>query len=402
MTNNTDSKSMTVDYCILGGGMVGGAAALGLAKLGYTVAVIESQQPISFDPQALPDLRVSALNRFTQNLLTDLDVWDDILAMRSKRYHKLSVWEQSSKRDANALHFEASEVGESYLGYFVENRILQLALLNKLRDDFPTQVSIHFRKAQNIDIGKANSPATVTLENGEKIQAKSVIAADGGFSQLRSIANIGTTGWQYEQKANVFLVKMHDDFDAATWQEFTAQGPLAFLPLFGGYASLVWYAGQAVSESLANTSIENCKPMIVDAFPSLLGDFDVVSKTSFGLRRMHANNYWRGNVVLLGDAAHQINPLAGQGVNLGFKDVAALLESIKNSPISSTNKEAFADYETKRRGANLLMMTAMDGFYATFSNEIAPLKVLRSLGIKVANSAGPIKHRVLKYAMGID
>jgi 2-octaprenyl-3-methyl-6-methoxy-1,4-benzoquinol hydroxylase len=157
-----------------------------------------------------------------------------------------------------------------------------------------------------------------------------------------------------------------------------------------------------MSQHIRNTNNDVIKKEVLARFPSILGDFEILDKTGFPLRRMHANTYWRKNVVLIGDAAHQINPLAGQGVNLGFKDVDALVESIKNNPITDVNKQALINYEKTRRTPNLLMMSAMDVFYQTFSNDISVLKMLRNLGVQVANMAGPIKHKVLKYAMGLE
>jgi 2-octaprenyl-3-methyl-6-methoxy-1,4-benzoquinol hydroxylase len=200
----------------------------------------------------------------------------------------------------------------------------------------------------------------------------------------------------------VLLVKMASEFESATWQQFTPQGPVAFLPLFDGHANLVWYADSSISQHIRNTNNDVIKKEVVDRFPSTLGDFEILDKTGFPLRRMHANAYWRENVVLIGDAAHQINPLAGQGVNLGFKDVDTLVESIKNNPITTTNKQALINYEKTRRTPNLLMMSAMDVFYQTFSNDISVLKMIRNVGVQVANMAGPIKQKVLKYAMGIE
>lgn len=382
------------DYCIFGGGMIGGAMAIGLSRLGYKVAVIEAHKPESFNMDSFPDLRVSALNRFTQRLLQRYNVWDRVVAMRCQQYQRLSVWENA----ASPLHFEASQIGENYLGYFVENRILQLALLETIESEHPSNIQVVYAKA--IDINVSNG--CIKLDNADHIYANTLIGADGGNSQLREEANIGITGWQYEQRANVFLVKMMSEFEAATWQQFTPQGPIAFLPLFNGYANLVWYADAATSQYIRNTSIKEIKKDVLARFPSSLGNFEVVDKTAFPLRRMHANRYSRNNVVLIGDAAHQINPLAGQGVNLGFKDVAALVESIKNKPITESNHAALLDYENKRRIPNLLMMSAMDVFYQTFSNDVSPLKLLRNLGIRAANKAGPFKNKALKYAMGIE
>ncbi|WP_412972886.1 FAD-dependent oxidoreductase [Glaciecola sp. MF2-115] len=385
---------LSVDYCILGGGMVGCATAIGLSKLGYKVAIVEAHKPKAYNAKDLPDLRVSALNRYTQSLLQSYKVWDKVVSMRCKQYQRLSVWEDISR----PLHFDASEIGESYLGYFVENRILQLALLDTIEQEHSNSIQVFYAKAADIQLSKSS----VLLDNDTQISANIFVGADGGHSQLRQAANIGTTGWQYEQQANVLLVKMHSDFEAATWQQFTPSGPVAFLPLFDNYASLVWYADSPISQDIRLASNEEIRKQVITRFPSILGDFEVIDKTGFPLRRMHANQYWRNNVVLVGDAAHQINPLAGQGVNLGFKDVGALVESIKNNPIYETNKQAFIDYENERRSPNLLMMSAMDVFYQTFSNNIGPLRVIRNAGIQIANLAGPIKQKALKYAMGFE
>jgi len=385
---------MIVDYCIFGGGMVGAAMAIGLSRLGYKVAVIEAHEPKAFDHKQLPDLRVSALNRRTQTLLEEYNVWDKVVAMRCQQYHRLAVWENAG----SPLHFEAAQIGESYLGYFVENRILQLALLDTVEQEHADNIQVVYAKAVDINLSNGG----VTLDNGVHVYANTLIGADGGHSQLRKQARIGVTGWQYEQQANVLLVKMASEFEAATWQQFTPHGPIAFLPLFDGYASLVWYADSATSQHIRSASNGDIKKEALARFPSSLGDFEVINKTGFPLRRMHANQYSKDKVVLIGDAAHQINPLAGQGVNLGFKDVAALVESIKNNPITESNKQALLDYETKRRTANLLMMSAMDVFYQTFSNDIAALKVLRNFGVRLANKSGPIKTKALKYAMGIE
>jgi 2-octaprenyl-3-methyl-6-methoxy-1,4-benzoquinol hydroxylase len=360
--------------------------------------VIEANRPDAFDHLSPPDLRVSALNRYTQSLLSSFGVWEDVLAMRAKQYSRLSVWEDIN----SALHFEAEQINEKYLGYFVENRILQLALLNKLDNAYADNVTIVYQTPERIELDHSEEGALVSLSDGSEVRAEVMVAADGGFSQLRSAANIGTTAWQYKQNANVLLVKMVNDFEAATWQQFTPNGPVAFLPLFDNYASLVWYGDNELSETLKQASRSECKAKVQEAFPTILGDFDVIDKNAFPLRRMHANQYWRKNVVLVGDAAHQINPLAGQGVNLGFKDVGALIDSLKINPVSATNKQAFIDYERSRRVPNLAMMTAMDVFYQTFSNDILPLKIMRNMGVRLADKTGPVKQKVLKYAMGME
>jgi 2-octaprenyl-3-methyl-6-methoxy-1,4-benzoquinol hydroxylase len=296
---------ITADYCIFGGGMVGGAMAIGLSKLGYKVAVIEAHKPKPFNKVDLPDLRVSALNRLTQRLLKRYNVWDKVIAMRCQQYQRLSVWENS----ARALHFEASQIGESYLGYFVENRILQLALIDTIEQEHADNIHVVYGRAISINV----TEGSVQLDNDIHIQANMLIGADGGNSQLRQQANIGVTGWQYEQQANVLLVKMASKFESATWQQFTPQGPVAFLPLFDGHANLVWYADSPMSQHIRNTNNDVIKKEVLARFPSILGDFEILDKTGFPLRRMHANTYWRKNVVLIGDAAHQNKPIGRSG-----------------------------------------------------------------------------------------
>jgi 2-octaprenyl-3-methyl-6-methoxy-1,4-benzoquinol hydroxylase len=380
------------DICVVGAGMVGAASACAFAKNGYKVAVIEPYMPEPFETQQAPDLRVSALNKHSLDLLSDLHALENIEKMRFRRYDSLQVWENELARTS----FSAQDIGESQLGIFAENRIIQLALLQSIEDNFAGNITMFNAKAERIQ----TQSAELALESNELIQAKLIVGADGANSQVREAANIGQTGWDYAQRANLILINMHNKIADTTWQQFTPNGPLALLPMHDNYACLVWYASSEQSESIQSMSFEELKVAIVDTFPSQLEEFDVVEKAGFPLTRMHANHYWKDKAVLVGDAAHTINPLAGQGVNLGFKDVAALSESLKKASIDDL-RHALTTYEHKRRAQNLLMMSSMDALYATFSNDIGPLKLLRNLALGAAERAGPLKNMALKYAMGI-
>jgi 2-octaprenyl-3-methyl-6-methoxy-1,4-benzoquinol hydroxylase len=250
----------------------------------------------------------------------------------------------------------------------------------------------------------------ITLEDGQVIQGKILIGADGGQSVVRDAANIGVQGWQYAQQALGIKIKTNAAQQDITWQQFTADGPMAFLPLYNGFASLVWYHNAEDIRELKNLSKTKLKQHILQHFPADLPDFEVLDVAAFPLTRMHANQYFRGNTVLIGDAAHTINPLAGQGVNLGFKDVAALLRVIseelathdRTTVLQSNHySQWLKKYEVARRRDNLVMMSAMDLLYSTFSNNNMPLKLLRNLGLTLANKAGPIKNKAMKYAMGL-
>ena len=389
-----------VDFCINGGGMVGAALALGLAQQQYNVVVIEPFLPKPYSDSDGPDLRVSAISDASVTLLEALGAWQHIKAMRVKPYTGLSVWDEPQHR----TDFTSQSINVPQLGYFVENRLLQLGCLQAL-EQFENVTVITGQKVKRIALEQA---ATITLADDTQIQAQWVIGADGANSQVRQAAGIGTNGWQYAQQAMGITVEMHKPVDAITWQQFTPSGPKAFLPMFGNYASLVWY--DSVDELTRIKSLNNTHltQEIMSAFPQELtlnnNTFTVVDKAVFPLARSHANSYVKGCSVILGDAAHTINPLAGQGVNLGFKDIEAFLSvTAKRIPLHS---DAFVsalkqDFETPRKRDNLIMMTAMDGFYTLFSNDVAPIKWIRNQLLSVAQRIGPAKKEVLKYAIGM-
>ena len=389
-----------VDFCINGGGMVGAALALGLAQQQYNVVVIEPFLPKPFSDSDGPDLRVSAISDASVTLLEALGAWQHIKAMRVKPYTGLSVWDEPQHR----TDFTAQSINVPQLGYFVENRLLQLGCLQAL-EQFENVTVITEQKVKRIALEQA---ATITLADDTQVQAQWLIGADGANSQVRQAAGIGTNGWQYAQQAMGITVEMQKPVNATTWQQFTPSGPKAFLPMFGNYASLVWY--DSVDELTRLKSLNNTQltQEIMSAFPQELtlnnNTFTVVDKAVFPLTRSHANSYVKGCSIILGDAAHTINPLAGQGVNLGFKDIEAFLSvTAKRMPLHS---DAFVsalkqDFETPRKRDNLIMMTAMDGFYTLFSNDVAPIKWIRNQLLSVAQRIEPAKKEVLKYAIGM-
>tara|TARA_R110000751_G_scaffold55346_5_gene118824 strand:- start:8783 stop:9961 length:1179 start_codon:yes stop_codon:yes gene_type:complete len=390
------------DFCVVGGGMVGSAMALGLANMGFKVAIIEPNMPAAFEPEQPPDMRVSAISLTSEKLLQELGAWSEIKNMRLCPYKRLSVWDKPSCR----TDFNCTEIEQPHLGHIIENRLVQLGLYTVIETNSKV---VFYKKLKVTEIAAVDS-ARVTLEDGQVIQAKMLIGADGGHSAVRDAANIGVQGWQYSQQALGIQIKTTDSQQDITWQQFTPEGPMAFLPLYNGFASLVWYHSAADIRHLKSFSKAKLKQHILQHFPADLVDFEVIDMASFPLTRMHANQYFKGNTVLIGDAAHTINPLAGQGVNLGFKDVAALLSVIreeltKHEHATVLQPSHFSQwlnqYQVARRRDNLIMMSAMDLLYSTFSNEHLPLKLLRNLGLKLANHAGPIKHNAMKYAMGL-
>ena len=412
--------SHDVDIIIVGGGMVGGAIACGLMDTGLSIALIERQLPPPFCAASAPDLRVSALNHGSEKLLRELQVWDAILAMRAQPYRRLAVWEKLPPvldtllpGQPNRTEFNAAEVGASHLGYIVENRIIQLALQQRW------QQAKNIRLVENLQVQNLHFQAQaveVELSDQQRLRAKLVIGADGANSVVRKMADLGLYSDSYDQHAMVLSVVADGPAQDITWQAFTPHGPLAFLPLWqhedATYASLVWYDAPARLQALLALPEAELIHAVHKEFPKALpGLRSILGRGSFPLVKRHAQHYYRDRVVLVGDAAHTINPLAGQGVNLGFQDARTLAEQIKKTlqqpqfqhgQAQLDQVDFLSAYERQRRPANARMMTLMDGFYYTFSNNLPPLKLLRNLGLGAAEHISPAKRQVLKYALGIN
>lgn len=394
MSGDTPVQETTLnaEYVVVGGGMVGSAAALGLAQLGHSVIVLEAFPATPFADQQPPDLRMSALALASVQLLDDLGAWSNICKMRVRPYTSLAVWEEQWSK----TEFHAEDINQELLGYFVENRITQLGLAEALQDE-PLITVLHDKAAKVI----ANT-ATVVTDGGITCNGSWIIAADGVHSLVRKQTGIATVGWEYDQQAMGITVRNHytsqqlsEQFQSTTWQAFKPTGPVAFLPMHEDYASLIWYDSPQRLVELSSLSNDALKSEIKAHFPDTVGEFDVIDKASFPLVRMHAQRYVQDRVILIGDAAHAINPLAGQGVNLGFADVRCLLEVVANEQSLKRH------YQLPRQAANAQMMNSMDVLYHLFSNTNALLKPLRNLGLFMAHRAGWAKHQVIKHAMGI-
>ncbi|ROP59226.1 2-octaprenyl-3-methyl-6-methoxy-1,4-benzoquinol hydroxylase [Enterobacter sp. BIGb0383] len=385
------------DVAIVGGGMVGGALALGLAQHGFTVTVIEQVPLPAFDPASNPDVRVSALSAASVSLLRGLGVWEAVLDMRAHPWRRLETWEWETAHVA----FDAAELKLPLLGYMVENNVLQLALWQAL--EAHPQVTLHV-PASLKTLERHPQHSVLHLDNGETLTAKLVVGADGGNSRVRQMAGIGIHAWRYQQSCMLISVRCEEEPGDSTWQQFTPSGPRAFLPLYGEWASLVWYDTPARIRQLQSMSMPQLQQEIERHFPARVGRVTPVAAGAFPLTRRHALQYMQPGLALVGDAAHTIHPLAGQGVNLGYRDVDALLDVLASA---RSHGEAWADkpvlkrYQMRRMADNLIMQSGMDLFYAGFSNELGPFRVLRNLGLMAAQRSGVLKRQALKYALGL-
>lgn len=385
------------EVIVIGGGMVGAAAALGLAKMGLKVALIEKNPLPTFTAGEPYDVRISAISAASVALLEQLGAWQTIEEMRVCAYDGLETWEI----DGFNTVFHASELGLDRLGFMVENNLIQIGLWQALQAYPNCTQAVGFSQ---IFAHRENDIWTVTLDNDRQFSAPILLACDGANSQVRGWAGIGLTSWQYRQHCLLAVVKTQLPPQSVTWQQFFPSGPRAFLPLQGDNGCVVWYDSPQRIAELKSLSKAKLSAEINAHFPERLGQVEVVDFGSFPLTRQHAQSYVRQGVVLVGDAAHTINPLAGQGVNLGFKDVKVLLEVIAQAIEKGedvTNEAVLKRYEKRRKPDNLLMQTGMDVFYKTFKTELLPVKMVRNLALIAAQRATPLKKRALKYALGL-
>ncbi|WP_225087327.1 3-demethoxyubiquinol 3-hydroxylase [Pectobacterium colocasium] len=388
---------MHYDAIVVGGGMVGAAAALGLAQQGFQVAVIEQDMPAPFDAVSPPDLRISAIGYASVALLKALGAWQRVQQMRSAPYRRLETWEWANAR----VVFDAADIHLPELGFMVENRVLQRALWESLQEEERCQ---SYCPAAPQNLQRIDDGWCLQLADGQQLTGSLVIGADGANSQIRQWAGIGISGWQYRQSCMLIGVETSQPQQDVTWQQFTPSGPRAFLPLFDQWGSLVWYDSPQRIRQLQTMPLTQLDKEIAAAFPERLGKVKALSAGSFPLVRRHAQTYIKPGLVLLGDAAHTINPLAGQGVNLGYRDVEALLDVLinaRNAGEEWASERVLRRYQCRRMPDNLMMQSGMDLFYNAFSNALPPLSFARNMALMVAQRAGVLKQRALKYAIGV-
>ncbi|MDP6969892.1 MAG: FAD-dependent monooxygenase [Gammaproteobacteria bacterium] len=386
------------DVLICGGGMTGAGLASILAQQGLKIAVFEATQPSKFDLSQAFDLRISALSPQTQSVLERTRAWQNLLAMRACAYRHMRVWEMQGFGD---LTFHAGQVQASELGHIVENRVTQLALWQAL-EEIP-EVTL-FCPQKPVTTYRKDNLMHLLTDTGEMFTGKLLVAADGGQSMVREQFGIGVNRSQYQQACLVASVNTELGQQDITWQRFTATGPQAFLPLPGQHGSVVWYHQADEVRRLHQLSNVQLGAAIMQHFPQQLGTIEVLEKGYFNLQKQHAQSYVQDGLALIGDAAHMINPLAGQGVNLGFQDIACLDAVIAKARAAGKDwwrADVLFEYQRRRRWANRLMMQTMDAFYHGFSNEHQGLKWLRNGTLALARLS-PIRRNVIRYAMGMQ
>ena len=381
------------DLIIVGGGPVGAAAALALSQQGFDVALLErGSAPPPYRP-ADYDLRVYALAPHSARLLESIGVWPSIAARRISPYAGMRVWERGPE---HALTFDSADSGRAELGWIVEHSLIVDALwaaLGELK---------RYERAVIESASFTESGSVLRLADGRELHARLVVAADGADSQLRALAGIDTVGWAYAQRAIVCHVRTQKPHRATAWQRFLASGPLAFLPLADGRCSIVWSAEEALAQELLALDDAAFTARLGEAAEHALGEvLHSTPRISFPLRLLHAQDYAQPGLVLVGDAAHTVHPLAGQGVNLGFADVqqlAATLAEARDAGRDWSGLRNLQRYARARKAANLEMLTLTDGLYRAFRLRLPGIRAALGLGMEAVGRLGPLKSWLARQA----
>ncbi|MGO2342831.1 FAD-dependent 2-octaprenylphenol hydroxylase [Vibrio litoralis] len=387
------------DITIVGGGMVGLALAASFAESNLRIAVIEGQTPDESLSDA-PDTRVSALSRASEHFLKNIKAWDGITRRRMAAYHAMEVWEKDSFA---RLEFKANDLAQSNLGHIVENRVIQLALLERVKQ--LSNVSLFMpNRCATMAIGE--SEAWLTLDNGDSISSKLVVGADGANSWVRNQQDIPLTHWDYGHSAIVANIRTTEPHQGVARQIFTPQGPIAFLPLSDPHlCSLVWSTDPNRADTLLSRSETTFNQVLTSEFDTRLGLCSVEGERhAFPLKMRYARNFVVERVALVGDAAHTIHPLAGQGVNLGFLDAASLAEEVlslwqKGEDIGLQRN--LRSYERWRKAEAAKIIAAMQGFKDLFEGENPAKKLVRGLGMQFIGQLPGMKEEMMKRALGI-
>ena len=394
---STRRSSSLLDVAVVGGGMVGAAAALALAREGFHVGLLEARDPAPWRPDDEVDLRVVGLAESSVALLEELGAWDAIRAARASAYRHMHVWDEVT---GSAIDFDAGDRGRKALGWIVENNLVQQELFQRLPGAGVTVRSPAVVSAWHADADRS----TLTLDDGSTVHARVVVAADGGASPLRAMAGIGVKGRDYNQRAVVAHVSHERPHQATAWQRFLLGGPLALLPLADGRSSIVWSLPEAEAARILSLSDADFRHELGVASDFRLGPIVATSKrAAFPLRMQLATSYQAGRFVLLGDAAHTVHPLAGQGVNIGFRDVAELRDTLRDARTRGADIGAahvLRRYARRRRSADELDALSFDALARIYAAQWSPVVAARALGVAALNAIAPLKNLLIAHASG--
>lgn len=450
MTTGTITADARTDFDVIiaGGGMVGATLACLLQDTGLKIALLDKTL---FDENAIPfnseqvqvkigekantgentncseqahikrqakfDPRVSAITPASKKLFDDIGIWQCIVERRACNYGSMHVWDADG---TGSLTFSAEDINQPELGSIVENSVILAALYERLGKIQNLQLLAPC-SIEGLSRHQFGDDTVIQIETaaGDSLTTKLLVAADGGNSKVRQLANFDTSEWDYNHQALVTTVRTELAHQETALQRFMPTGPLAFLPLIEGsglaegrvpggshYCSIVWSSVPEKTEELMALSDDQFKQQLAIAIEHRLGHIEWSDRRyTFPLRQRHARSYIQDNIVLVGDAAHTIHPLAGQGVNLGLLDVKALAGELlrgMNAGRNPADLTVLQRYQRKRIGHNLGMMWLMEGFKHLFAEQALPVRWLRNVGMTSVDNLSSVKNHLARRAMGLD
>ncbi len=414
-----------VDILIVGAGIIGATLALALSGTGRSVLVVDAgaalehaRDPLSSSREAVHgfDLRVSALTAASQQLFQGLGVWQEMLGQRVCPFRHMTVWDAEG---TGRIEFDAQEVHQPALGHIVENSVILSAILQRLS----TSANVEVRFGTRIQaLTRQGDQHTVTLVGSLEqastasasyaVSADLVVGADGANSVIRRMTGIPTREWDYQHHALVATVETEKPHGFVARQRFLDSGPLAFLPLQTEatdgerYCSIVWSMVPEMADRVRQLDDETFCSTLAEQFEHQLGRVTAVSRrVTFPLRQRHAKFYVKPGIALVGDAAHTIHPLAGQGANIGLLDVAVLVDELLRAielGIPAGNEVVLKRYQRRRLGPNLAMMGVMEGFKRLFAQNDIGVRWARNAGMKWLNQIPFVKNEIISQAMGLN
>ncbi|HTO41181.1 MAG TPA: FAD-dependent monooxygenase [Rhizomicrobium sp.] len=397
---SADNSPDNFDVVVSGGGMVGVTLALALAQGGLTVAVADPMPPSAL-LDAKFDGRVSALAFASVRMYQALGVWPDLEA-HAQPINDILVTDAKLDREASSfsLHFDHREIGEP-LGRIVENRHIRAALY-KCAGNTPAITLIS--PAAVTALSREGGHIVAQLSNGREIRARLAVAADGRESALRDAQGIGVVGWSYPQIGIVATVEHTRPHNGVAYEHFLPSGPFAILPMTGNRSSLVWTEKETLAPQLLAASEMDFEAELARRFGTHLGATKASGpRWSYPLKFHLARSYVKERFALAGDSAHGIHPIAGQGLNLGLKDAAALAETVLDAArlgLDIGALDVLRRYERWRRFDSFMLAAATDGLNRLFSNDIAPLRAARDLGLGIVDRIGPLRRLFMRHAGG--
>ncbi|HEX2791367.1 MAG TPA: FAD-dependent monooxygenase [Steroidobacteraceae bacterium] len=390
------------DIVVVGAGLTGACAAALLVRHAgieaQRIALLSSELPSAGTADAPPDLRVVAISRASERVLRAAGAWQRLDQARLCAYERMRVWHESSAATGDAaLCFDAADIGEPNLGFIAENGALVRACIDSFREAGGALIT-----GQLASVSVGAEFAQLECSDGSDITARLVVGADGAQSLVRDCAGLAVRTREYRQLAIVATVRTERAHENTAWQRFLRTGPLALLPLFDGSSSIVWSVDEAQAVVLRDCSGAEFSQRLEAAADGVLGATTLASeRLSFPLRSMAAQSYVAPRCALIGDAAHVIHPLAGQGANLGLLDAAALCEAVATAKREDPGAlRVLRGYEQQRRTHNLFMDAAMSALHSGFGVTRGPAAWLLNRGLAVVNRSSTLKRAFARQALG--